>query len=87
MITFYARDIGIWREDFCFTNDITLSPKEKTHYKTFYDRKELIEFMKSRGVRMDDPAHPLQFTGPKEHHMLGYVYTVIQWTLLGWVKE
>lgn len=87
MITFYARDIGIWRQDFCFTNDITLIPKEKYHYKTFYDRKELIEFMKSRGVRLDDPRYPLEFVGPKEHHEFGYVYDVIQWSLLGWVKE
>jgi hypothetical protein len=87
MITFYARDIEMWHQDFCFTNDITLTPKEKYHFKTFYDRKELIEFLKSHGVRLDDSNYPLEFIGPKEHPEFGYVCDVIQFSLLGWIKE
>lgn len=88
MITFYPRDIGMWRKDFDFHPDITLIPKEKTNHKTFYDRDELIGFLKEHGVRLDDPTNPLKITGPHTHHTLGPdTYDVIQWSLLGWIKD
>ena len=90
MITFFPRDIGIWRNDFDFSQiygSITLECKPQSDRKVCYDRKELIEFMKSRGVRLDDPKYPLEFIGPKEHHTFGYVYDVVQFHLLGWIKE
>lgn len=88
MITFYPRDIGLWRKDFDFHPDITLIPKEKTNHKTFYDRDELIGFLKQHGVRLDDPTNPLKITGPHNHETLGPdTYDVIQWSLLGWIKD
>lgn len=88
MITFYPRDIGMWRKDFCFNNDITLTPKEKTDHKVFYDRDELIGFLKEHGVRLDDPQHPLEITGPHNNERLGpNTYNVIQWSLVGWIKD
>ena len=90
LIIFYPRDIEMWRKDFDFSRrygPITLECKTETDHKVFHDRVELIEFMKSRGVKLTHPKYPLQFTGPTEHSEFGYVYNVIQWSLLGWVKE
>lgn len=88
MITFYPRDIGLWRKDFCFNKDITLTPKEKTDHKVFYDRDELIGFLKEHGVRLDDIQNPLEITGPHNNERLGpNTYNVIQWSLLGWIKD
>ncbi len=88
MVTFYPRNIELWRDDFSFTDDITLIQKEKPSYKTFHNRKELIEFLKIYGIRLDGPGLPLEFIGPEEHHLFGHnVYEIVQWTVLGWVKE
>ena len=90
MITFYPRDIGLWRKDFDFSQrhgSFTLECKKQTDCKNFYDRTELIKFLKEHGVRLDDPNFPLEFSGPKEHSELGYVYTVMQFHVLGWIKE
>lgn len=90
MITFYPRDIGLWRKDFDFSQrngSFTLECKKQTDHKIFYDRAELIEFLKEHGVRLDDPNFPLEFTGPREHSELGYVYTVMQFHVMGWIKE
>lgn len=90
MITFYPRDIGMWRNDFDFNPDITLTPKEKTNYKTFCDMEELIDFLKERGVKLTDPNYPLitrLHNGTGLHPTLGSgVSDVVQWTILGWVK-
>ena len=90
MITFYPRDIGLWRNVFDFSQrhgGITLECKPQKDRRVFHDRTELIEFLKEHSVRLDDPMHPLEFTGPQEHHEFGYVYTVSQFHLLGWIKE
>lgn len=88
MITFYPRDIGRWRKYFCFNNDITLTPKEKSDYKVFYNRDEFIKFLKEHGVRLDDSENPLEFRGPNNNERLGpNTYDVVQWTLLGWIKD
>ena len=78
----------MWRKDFDFTPDITLTPKQKTNFKVFYDRDELIGFLKEHGVRLDDPANPLEIVGPENHHIHGpNTYIVKQWTVLGWLKD
>ena len=91
MITFYPRDINMWRTcpefDLSQRDNILLLPLQKTHYKTFHDRPELIEFLKQYGVRLDDPTLPLKFVGPEEHFRFGNVYTVVQWSLVGWMKD
>lgn len=55
-------------------------------YKDFYNRDELIKWLKTYGVRLDDAENPLKFNN-EEHHHYGNVYHVIQWSLLGWMKE
>jgi len=88
MITFYPRDIGLWRQDFDFTPDITLVPKTKTNHVTFSDRDDLIGFCKQHGVRLDDPENPFEILGPMNHPTLGPdTYVVKQWTVLGWIRD
>lgn len=87
MITFYPRDVGMWRTTFDFNLPITLTTKERTPKKEFYTRSELIEFLKAHGVRLDDPTYPLTFKDVELHHAYGYVSAVIQWTLIGWISE
>lgn len=90
MITFYPRDIGMWRKDFDFNPPITLTPKEKTDHKVFYNRDELFEFLKGYGVRLDDPEFPLKIedalTVSKLRNIPG-LQSVVQWSLLGWIKD
>lgn len=88
MIVFYPRNIGMWREDFDFHPATTLLPTAKTDHRVFYDRDELIGFLKDHGVRLDDPEYPLKITGPHINERLGPdTYRVVQWTLVGWVKD
>lgn len=93
MITFYPRDMARWRKEFDFTPDITLIPKEKTDYKVFYNRDELIGFLKEHGVRLDDPQHPLKIESvsdevyTKGHSHQGELFVVVQWTVLGWIRD
>ena len=82
MITFIPRDIGMWRNHFDFTPTILAPPR-----KYFHDRDELIQFLKEAGVKLDDAQHPLEFVGPKFHHTLGNAYDIIQWSLIGWMKD
>ena len=91
MITFYPRDIELWRScpefDLTQRGDILLAVKTKQDYKVFYNRVELIQFLKDFGkVRLSE-GRTLEFTGPHEHHVLGTVYNVTHWTLLGWMKD
>jgi len=80
MITFIPRDIGKWREVYQFNS--TEPPKGY-----FGDKQEFICFLKEHGIKLDDVKNPLEFLGPKEHHIFGSVYDVVQWTLLGWILE
>lgn len=89
MITFYPRDIGCWRKHFNFYypgNPSALSPS--LH---FHDRQEFINFLKNHGVRLDDANNPLKIelhNATGSHHSLGnHIYDVIQWTILGWLKD
>lgn len=92
MVTFYPRDIGRWRQVFDFDPTPSLTPRLVPSARegvTFQNRGELIQFLKSHGVRLDDPEHPLEFTrtfaGPP--HLEGDVHAVIQWTLIGWMVD
>lgn len=95
MITFYPRDIGRWRETFDFHPDITLTPKEKTNCKAFRNREELIEFLKEHKIRLDDPENPLKFERwipqddpyGKGSESQGELFSVIQWTVQGWIRD
>lgn len=87
MLTFYPRDIGLWRETFDFNLPITLTPKDRYPLKQFYNREEFIEFLKEHRIRLDDPYNPLTFKDRELHSTFGYVSAVIQWSLIGWVKE
>ena len=86
-LLFIPRDIGKWRDYFDFSQDITLTPKEKPQAKEFNDYSELIEFLKQHRVRLDDPEYPLEFLSRTDHHVFGNCKEVVQWTLQGWVRE
>lgn len=90
MITFYPRDIGIWRNsnEFDFSSSITLLPTAKRDYKAFVNREEFIEFLKKYGVKLTDPKHPLRFeTINGEIYGKTGMIAVIQWRCLGWIKD
>jgi hypothetical protein len=91
MITFYPRDIGMWRRDFDFSiryvegrgRPAIANPPD---CKRFLDQNKLIAFLKENGVRLDDHEHPLRFDF-QDHHYFGPCYQVHQWTVLGWFTE
>ena len=90
MITFYPRDIGLWRKEFDFNSVITLLPGAKTNRKVFRDQEEFFDFLKEHGVRLDDPEFPLKIedapTVSKLREIPG-LQSVVQWSLLGWIKN
>ena len=90
MITFYPRDIGMWRKEFDFHEQITLLPGAKRNYKGFRDLPEFLEFLKEHGVRLDDAEFPLKIddapTISKLRNIPG-LQSVVQWSLLGWIKN
>jgi hypothetical protein len=91
MITFYPRDIGMWRKVFNFSLVIgTRLPK----VKTFHTQDEFFEFLKQHGVKFDDPDNLFELRDytnsehPGPHPYLGHnVQTVHQFTVLGWIKR
>lgn len=96
MITFYPRDIGMWRKTFDFNPSIILTPKlvPSAHEgMAFYSRDELIEFLKQHGVRLDDPKFPLLIEQANEniyqkgHARRGELFIVVQWTVIGWIRD
>ena len=90
MITFYPRDIGMWRKEFDFNPPITLLPNQKTDHKSFYDQSEFFEFLKAQGVRLDDPEFPLKIEDAptvSELRKIQGLQSVVQWSLLGWIKN
>lgn len=92
MITFFPRDIGFWRKTFDFSERYTgvykliaAPPKDRI---SFYDRDDLIGYLKEHGVRLDDAENPLEILGPNNHEIFGPgTFTVKQWTVLGWLKD
>ena len=91
MVTFYPRDIERWRStdlfDFTCRPDVSLSMNPKSDSITFYTRAELIQFLKDHGGVNLTEGRTLHFTGPYDHHVLGKVYDVTHWILLGWMKD
>lgn len=90
MIRFYPRDIGMWRTgefDFTCRGDITLVCRTITDYKDFYDREDLIAFLKEHKVRLDDGEYPLTFELRYNDSWKCPMYVVKQWTVIGWMKE
>ena len=94
-VRFYPRDIGFWRnnKDFDFSIRfaplITLEARTIWDYKDFYDRHELIDYLKLNGVRLNDFNYPLEFNYLENgHHTWGdNMYSIKQWTIIGWMKE
>ena len=93
MIKFYPRDIGMWRTiddyDFKYRYEAVhlLIARYKYDYKYFHDREELITYLKKHGVKLTDPEHPLKFIGPEMNPEFGMVYTIHQWTVIGWIED
>ena len=88
MITFYPEKLEIWQDEFDFHPDITLSMKEKTNYKVFYNRDELMGFCKSYGFTLNDHENPFEITGPENHPDFGIgTFKVKQGITLGWLKD
>lgn len=92
-VRFYPSDIELFHtEDFDFSarSDITLVARTIEDYKEFHDRQELIEFIKSYGIKLDTPNNSLEITKrPRAHIMYGeHTYNVWQGELLlGVMKE
>ena len=90
MITFYPRNIGIWRKEFEFNPGITLLPCAKTNYKVFRNQEEFFDFLKGYRVRLDDPEFPLKIEDDptiSELREISGLQSVVQWSLLGWIKD
>jgi hypothetical protein len=93
MITFYPRDIELWRScpefDLTQRGNILLAVKTKRDYKVFQKRSELIEFLKEFAqIKIDGGGIPLEITGPHDHSEFGpLTYNVQHWILLGWLTQ
>lgn len=79
MITFYPRDIGLWRSKYDFSDRKTYPTKE---FSSFDALKEYIK----ENFEVDDEEFPVRFIEePNEY--FGAQYMVYRWTVLGWAKE
>lgn len=96
MITFFPRDIGMWRKVFDFNPTPTLTPRlVPSAYEglVLRDRTELIDFLKQHGVRLDDPQHQLRIEQvsdtiyQKGHAGQGELFIVVQWSVVGWIRD
>ncbi len=90
MITFYPRDLAMWREDFDFNPPITLVTHQKTNYRVFRDQDEFFDFLKHHGVRLDDPKFPLIIEDDPSISKIRNIpglRSVVQWSLIGWIKN
>lgn len=92
-IRFYPKDIELFRKtndfDFSLRNQhiITLTTRLNWDYKDFYDRHELIEYLKNLGVKLDDHEFPLSFTKEPSIVCGEHSFTVCQCAILGWMIE
>lgn len=82
MITFYPRDIQLWRNYFHF--GIELLSSNKT-FEQFLTKEDFFDFLKLHGIKLDDSKYPLQFFS-MNHHKFGPVDSVVQWSVIGWCK-
>lgn len=89
MIEFFPRDMGRWRQtgDYDFTQEITLTPKQKSRSMIFHDQTEFFEYLNKKGIRFDDPEFPVELTAAEPSHPLAPCKIVKQWTVQGWIKE
>ena len=94
MITFYPRDLDIWKGYFDFSLDITVAPKEKNFFKVFNDREELIAFLKAFGALPTDPQYALKFANKFGDDCNGVLTlnfegltAVVAGDHLGWIKD
>lgn len=89
MITFFPKEMPIWKDFFVFKADITLTPKEKTNYKVFQSRNELVDFCKEFGVDIKASYNPIQIMEDFNNENYGVgTYVVKQGDfILGWMKE
>jgi hypothetical protein len=91
MITFYPRDAERWLGEFDFNPVITLLPGAKRNFKTFRNQEDFFDFLKRYNVQFDNPEFPLRIED--EHPWVCEVrgipglQIVIQWTVLGWIKN
>ena len=79
MIVFYPRDVGLWRDDFDFSN------RSERPTKSFNTFEELEEFVKSR-YDIDHEKYPLKLI-EEVNHSFNTTHIVHKWTLLGWTRE
>jgi hypothetical protein len=77
MITFYPRDIGLWRSDFDF------SDRNNHPTKTFKDRDELSKFVDEK---FNADEWPTSFIVEK-FMPFDATHIVHKWTVMGWIKE
>lgn len=91
MIIFYPKNLDLWNDEFDFNNSITLVPKEKTNFKSFYDRDELLGFLKGKGVNLNNGKNPLTIFHTKEPYpeyiKATEVFEVKQENTLGWLVD
>lgn len=91
MILFYPANLYLWNNEFEFNNSITLTPKEKTNFKSFYDRDELIGFLKDKGIKLNNGLNPLTIFHAKEPYpdyiKSQEVFEVKQENTLGWLVD
>jgi hypothetical protein len=60
MLTFYPKDLPIWGDRFCFTNDITLVTKEKYDHTSFDTYRAFLTFLEECGVTFTDPNNKVE---------------------------
>ena len=82
MIAFFPRDIEMWRKDFTFGEIRIGMIRDRAGFHSMY---EFFDWLKTCGVRFDDPKHPVTLTD-YDHPIHGRVQAVVQWSLIGWVK-
>lgn len=92
-ITFYPREIELFDNgeyDFTTRKDcITLEWRTKWHYRMFESRDELVEYLSTKNIKMNDPLYPLRIT-KEQHSMFGVnlTHTISQrGTVYGWIQE
>ena len=80
MITFYPRDIGLWRNEYNF------SDRKNYPYKEFLSFDALKEYIEEN-FEADNSEFPVKFIEETNPNFLGKRYMVHRWTVLGWAKE
>lgn len=81
MITFYPRDIGLWRSEYNFKDRNKGYPS-----KQFETLDHLREYVFSNFTDLCEDVYPLKFIEENNVHF-GTNLIVHKWTVLGWAKE